>query len=145
GDWLHRAIGYAGVGIVVLRLLWAGFRRGHGRLAALKPSPQATLTYLRALTHGRTPRYIRHDPLGLWMAWLLRTLVLLLGLTGWMSRLDAFWGDERVHGVHAWLANVLLVAVVLHLAGVAAMSWLWRENLPASMLTGHKREIDPVD
>lgn len=48
--------------------------------------------------------------------------MLLLGLTGWMSRLDAFWGDERVHDIHAFLANLLLVAVILHLAGVATMS-----------------------
>ena len=49
-----------------------------------------------------------------------------------MSRLDAFWGDDRVYDVDAVLANLLLAAVILHLAGVAAMSWLWKENLPAS-------------
>ena len=139
GDWLHRVIGYAGVGIVVLRLLWAALTRGNARLAMLRPSPRTTLSYLRELARGRTPRHVGHDPLGLWMVWLLWMLVLLLGITGWMSRLDAFWGDQRVHDIHAWLANVLLVAVALHLAGVAIMSWLWRENLPAAMLTGRKR------
>jgi cytochrome b len=73
------------------------------------------------------------------MVWLLWTLVLMLGLTGWMSRLDAFWGDERVHSLHAFLADLLLVAVALHLAGVATMSWLWKENLAAAMVTGFKR------
>jgi len=48
-----------------------------------------------------------------------------------MSRLDAFWGDETVHDLHLWLSNALLAAVVLHLAGVIAMSIVWRENLPA--------------
>jgi hypothetical protein len=56
------------------------------------------------------------------MVWLLWTLVLMLGVTGWMSRLDAFWGDERVEAAHSFLADVLLVAVILHLAGVAVMS-----------------------
>jgi cytochrome b len=79
------------------------------------------------------------------MVWLLWSLVLLLGLTGWMSRLDAFWGDERVQDLHAWLADAMLVAVALHLAGVAAMSWHWRENLPASMITGDKRDADRRD
>jgi len=72
--------------------------------------------------------------------WLLWLLVLLLALTGWMSHLDAFWGDERVQHVHAWLADALLAAVVLHLLGVGVMSWRWRENLPATMLTGRKRD-----
>jgi cytochrome b len=98
------------------------------------------LIYLRLLLRGQAPRSLGHDPLGLWKVWLLWILVLLLGLTGWMSRLDAFWGDERVHDIHAFVANLLLVAVILHLAGVATMSWLWNKNLPTSMVTGVKRK-----
>jgi cytochrome b len=75
------------------------------------------------------------------MVWLLWILVLLLGVTGWMSRLDAFWGDDFVHDAHALLADMMLIAVILHLAGVATMSWLWRENLPASMITGYRRPL----
>ena len=50
-----------------------------------------------------------------------------------------FWGDDRLLAIHAWLADALLAAVIVHLAGVAAMSWLWKENLPASMITGRRR------
>ena len=139
GDEAHRVVGYVAVAVVVLRLAWAAFSRGEARLGALKPSVGRTVAYLRA----GAPRTIGHDPLGVWMVWLLWTLVLLLGLTGWMSRLDAFWGDERVQVAHDLLADVLLGAVVLHLAGVAAMSWKWRENLPGAMLTGKKRGDDP--
>lgn len=80
-----------------------------------------------------------HDPLGLWMVWLLWSLVALLGLTGWMSHLDAFWGDERAQAIHAWLANALMVAAIVHVLAVGVMSWRWRENLPATMVTGRKR------
>ena len=136
GDLVHRAVGYVAVGVVLVRLLWAA---GRGQSHQLRLSPSATLAYLRLLARGQAPRSSGHNPLGLWMVWLLWSLVLLLGLTGWMSRLDAFWGDDRVHHVHAVLADLLLAAVVLHLAGVAAMSWLWKENLPASMITGRRR------
>ena len=88
---------------------------------------------------------MHHDPLGLWMVWLLWSLVLLLGITGWLSRLDAFWGDERVQQVHAWLADGLMVAVAVHLIGVALMSWHWRENLPIAMITGRKRGQGKTD
>ena len=135
GGQVHRTAGYAAVGAVVTRLLWAVLAKGHGRLAALKPSGTATLVYLRA----RAPHCIGHDPLGLWMVWLLWLLVLALGMTGWMSRLDIFWGDERLQHIHAWLANALLAAVALHLLGVGVMSWWWRENLSATMVTGRKR------
>jgi hypothetical protein len=69
------------------------------------------------------------------MVWLLWSLVLLLGLTGWMSRLDAFWGDDGIRVVHAWLADALLIAIAVHLSGIVAMSWRWRENLVAAMLS----------
>jgi cytochrome b len=135
GDLVHRVVGYAAVGVVLARLTWAWLREP----TQLRLSPSATLAYLRELVRGRAPRSAGHNPLGLWMVWLLWTLVLLLGLTGWMSRWDMFWGDERLHDLHAWLADALMVAVIVHLIGVSAMSWLWKENLPASMITGGRR------
>ena len=56
-----------------------------------------------------------------------------------MTRLDAFWGDQTLQDVHAWLAHALLAAVAAHLAGVAVMSRRWRENLVRAMITGRKR------
>jgi cytochrome b len=141
GDRLHRTVGYVAVGMVVARLLWAGWARGHGGLSALRPSVAGTLDYLRR----GAPRTLGHDPLGLWMVWLLWSLVLLLGLTGWMSRLDAFWGDELIQDLHAWLADALLLAVAVHLAGVVVMSWRWRENLPGAMLSGRKRGAERLE
>ena len=57
-----------------------------------------------------------------------------------MSHLDAFLGDDRLQDIHAWLADALLAAVALHLLGVGVMSWRWRGNLPAAMVTGRKRD-----
>jgi cytochrome b len=138
GDRTHRLVGYAAAAVVMLRLAWAV---ATGGLAELRPSLSATLVYLRLLVRGRPPRSAGHDPLGLWMVWLLWLLVLLLGITGWMTRLDAFWGDQQLHDVHALLADILMVSVACHLIAVGAMSWLWKENLPAAMVTGRKREL----
>jgi cytochrome b len=135
GGPLHRALGYGAAGAVLARLAWSTVARGEGGWPALVPSIGRTLDYLRR----RAPRTLGHDPLGLWMVWLLWLLVLALAVTGWMARLDAFWGDETVHAVHAVLADVLMGAVALHLAGVATMSWRWRENLPGAMVSGRKR------
>jgi cytochrome b len=140
GDYVHRVAGYVAVGVVLARLAWAALRGRHG----LRPSFASTRAYVTLLGQGRPPRSPGHDPLGLWMVWLLWTLVLLLGLTGWMSRLDMFWGDERVELVHSWLADALLVAACVHVAAVVAMSWVWRENLPAAMVTGRKRAVQPA-
>ena len=135
GGWWHRVVGYGAVGAVLTRLLWAALAGGRDGFQGLKPSIAQTILYLR----GGARRTVGHDPLGLWMVWLLWLLVLLLGITGWMSRLDAFWGNDLLHDLHAWLADAMLVAVGVHLLGVVAMSWLWRENLPLAMVSGRKR------
>ena len=136
GGWSHRAIGYVAIGVIVSRLLWAWLGDGANGFASLRPSLRKTRDYLRA----GAPRLTGHDPLGVWMVWLLWALVVALGVTGWMTRLDAFWGDETLHDVHVWLAHALIAAVVVHVGGVVAMTWRWRENLVLAMITGTKRE-----
>ncbi|MED5618831.1 cytochrome b/b6 domain-containing protein [Ideonella sp. BN130291] len=139
GDFVHRVIGYAAVGVVGARLLWAAVASGAAAWSELTLSMPGTLRYLRRLLRGNVARHLGHNPLGRWMVWLLWSLVLLLGLTGWLSRTDALWGEDWPRDVHALLAKLLWVAVALHLAGVALMSWLQRENLPLAMITGSKR------
>ena len=141
GDWLHRGVGYGAAGIVVARWVWAAWAGGGAGFAALRPSLKRTAAYLRG-GMSRTPE---HDPLGLWMIWLLWILVLLLGITGWISRLDAFWGDDGIRDIHSALAQALLIAVAVHLSGVAIMGLRWRENLVAAMITGRKRPVDRSD
>lgn len=138
GDYLHRVVGYAAAAVVALRLAWAAITRQHNLL----PSPVATFRYLALLARGRPPLAHGHDPLGLWMAWLIWALVLLLALTGWMSHLDAFWGDDGIRAVHSLLADLLFIAVLVHVLAVIAMSFVWRLNLPAAMITGRKKFPD---
>ncbi len=145
GDRLHRGLGYLAVGIVAGRLLW-GLRSGSmGSLQAMRPSIPAAWRYLLQLRHGHAPRHLGHNPLGTWMVWLLWSLVLLLALTGWMSRLDALWGEDWPVELHAALAHVMMICIGLHWAGVALASWHQREDLVAAMFTGRKRAPDRDD
>jgi cytochrome b len=137
GGYTHRMVGYAAAVVVLLRLGWAAVR-GH----SLRPSIAETRLYVRQLLAGKPPRSNGHDPLGLWMVWLLWLLVLLLMVSGWASRLDMFWGDERVEEVHTFFADLLMLAMAVHVLAVVVMSVIWSENLPAAMITGRKRHLE---
>lgn len=73
------------------------------------------------------------------MVLFLLGLLATVALTGWMQTTDTYWGVEWVEETHEVLVNILLIAIALHIAGVAHASWRHRENLPLAMITGWKR------
>lgn len=134
----HRAVGYAALAVVGLRWAAGLVLRAPGRLAAMRPSLARSLAYVRACRMGPPPREAGHDPLALWMVWALWGLVVALGVTGWMLRLDAFWGDEPLQAVHRALSWTLVGAVAVHVLAVGVMSRVWRENLLRGIVLGRR-------
>jgi cytochrome b len=130
----HRYLGYAAATLVLARLAWGIMARGEARLARMAGTALEVRGYLRA------PRpYVGHNPLGALMAFALWCFVLALGLTGWMTQLDAFWGDAWLQDLHAVLAYALGGLAVVHIGGVLATSARYRVNLVRAMVTGNKR------
>lgn len=63
-------------------------------------------------------------------------LILLLGLTGWISRTDQFWGEDWPVELHEVLSKALQCMVVLHLMAVLLLSKKSGENLIRAMVRG---------
>ena len=166
----HEIAGYTIAGLVAFRLVW-GFAGGrHARFAQFLRGPAPVLGHLRDMLRGRARRYLGHNPAGAMM--IVALLVTLSGtaFTGWliaepsriaglpeMPRLvtpaladdDGIWrgvrDEDALEEVHEALANLLLVLVGLHIAGVAVASLSHRENLVRAMITGDKRAAGPDD
>jgi cytochrome b len=137
----HRYAGYVALAIVVLRLAH-GLTRPIGDPAHVGlPSWADLRQHVRELASGQVHRSLGHNPAGLCMALLLWALVAMLGVTGWMSQQDRFWGEEWLANLHIGLAQVLQVCVLLHWVGVALMSRLQKENLLKAMVTGRKPKL----
>jgi cytochrome b len=146
-DWktLHLWAGYAVAALIAMRLIWGVMGPPHARFSRFVRSPFVVAGYLRALAAGREVRHLGHNPAG--GAMIVALLVTLVGLclSGWLMTTDAFWGSELMEDIHESLANIALVLVGLHVAGVLWTSFRHKENLVRAMLTGRKRLAGPED
>ena len=137
---VHVTLGYAMLGLIAFRLLWGCVGPKHARFASFVRGPGAVLRYLASLLSGRPEHHVGHNPAGAVAILLLLALGLVSIASGWMAYNDlgGKWAEES----HELLAGAMLAVVGVHLAGVAVASWLHRENLVASMLTGRKKVAD---
>lgn len=144
--WLHK---YAG--IIIFILIWlrvcAGFwGSAYARFRDFIYGPPQIWNYLiNLLLLNPKKRYIGHSPAG--GAMVLALIVCLLatsgvGLSMYISH--TYFDFKLPHGFkvfHATMAQVTMVLVVLHILGVALASYVHKENLIKSMITGWKRKV----
>lgn len=150
-QWLsfHAFFGYLMLGLIGFRLIWGITGGTYARFTAFLYSPMAGLRYLRQTLSGSGARYIGHNPAGSQAVYLLLTLGVAVCLTGIFTQ-----GGEEQQGpaagwlgvaagmmfkeAHYYIAILMLLVVIGHLAGVVMESRLHRENLARSMVTGIK-------
>lgn len=138
-QWLHQPVGYAILGLVVLRVVWGFVGSRHARFADFVRSPSVTLAYARDLIAGRAPHFHSHNPLAAVMILSLLAMLIATAASGWMMTLDAYRSAEWLEDFHEGLASVTLALVGLHVLAVAIMTVVHGENLVLAMITGRKR------
>lgn len=166
GNPLHVALGWAGLAVLALRLIWGLIGPREARFSAFPPNPVAALRHLGQLARGRPETHPSHNPAGAVMAYALWAclaattatgLVMTQGRTPMQVAADQAavdsgeWsalvkdGDETAEDgalgelaeeVHEVTANLILLLAVLHVAGVVVESRALRRNLVAPMLSG---------
>ncbi len=152
---LHVWVGYLVLALIAVRLVWGVIGTRHARFTDFVRGPRQVLAYLNDVLHFRAKRYLGHNPAGGAMAIILLLAVTATGVSGvalygtqesagpWasMSGLSAFWGGA-LKEVHEFFANLTLVLIVMHVAGVLFASLKHRENLIGGMISGYKRKAD---
>ncbi|MBN3762161.1 cytochrome b/b6 domain-containing protein [Burkholderia sp. Ac-20365] len=142
-DQTHRVLGYVAAGLVAWRIVWGFIGTQYARFSAWWPTRSHLNDYVRSLAARRPLHHWSHNPLGGLMAIALWLLILALAVSGWLMRLDAFWGEDWPHDLHTLLSTALEVCVCIHIVAAVVMSFWTRDNLIVAMLTGFKR--DPGD
>lgn len=135
GFW-HRAIGYVCVGLVLLRIIEGVLINKETTASLYCPGFSAIQAHINALFSGRVQAHVGHNPLGQLAVYVMWLLMILLALTGWLSRTDQYWGEDWPVDMHAMLSDALLGMVILHLLAVVLMSKLQGSNLMRAMLRG---------
>jgi cytochrome b len=147
-DW-HALAGYAVLALVLFRLLWGFFGSQTARFSHFLVSPRTALRYLAHALRREPDCQVGHNPAGGWMVLLLLALLLGETLTGLYINNDVADEGPLTELVPARLANiitdlhdifwqVLLAAVVLHIAAVMVYWAVKRQNLVLPMIGGRK-------
>jgi cytochrome b len=134
---VHLTLGYTMAGLVAFRILWGLLGTRHARFSDFVRGPGAVVRYLGSLVRGRPENHAGHNPAG-GLA-IVGLLALAAGVTGTGWAMDFGLAGEWLEDVHEGAASAMLALVGLHVAAVAISSWLHRENLAATMISGRKR------
>ena len=149
---LHVVAGYAVAGLIALRLLWGFVGTRHARFSDFVYRPAAVKAFVKDTMQLRARRYLGHNPAGGAMILLMLVSLVLTGITGAalygieesagpLAMLGQSYGlaEGPMEGLHEFFANLTLLMVAIHVAGVLVESLIHHENLAKSMLTGRKR------
>ena len=165
-DTVHEVAGYVVAGLIAFRLVWGLVGSHYARFAEFLRGPSAILGYAGDMIRGRERRYLGHNPVGAVMIVALLVTLSATAWTGWLleepgraamlSELpqiaapafadeDGEYGEagenggETIAELHETFANLTLLLVALHVAGVVLSSFRHHENLARAMVTGDKR------
>ena len=147
----HRWSGYAMVASIVFRLLWGVFGSSTARFASFVRGPAAVAAYARKLIARGDGRFrVGHNPIGGWSVLLMIGLLVVqtgLGLfavdtdgleSGPLADRVSFETGRILAHRHAFVFNLLLAVVALHVAAAVFYLAVRRDNLVAPMITGSR-------
>jgi len=151
-QFVHNAAGYLMLGLLTCRLVWGLIGTRHARFTDFIAMPSTIIRYLKEIKSGTAKRYLGHNPAG--GAMIIAMIIVLAlaiftgigmerstlpaGFASWFSLFDGI-GNRSLKHLHEFFANLSLLLIVAHVAGVFLGSWQHRENLIRAMIDGKKR------
>jgi len=140
---LHMLLGATMGFMVLLRVVWGIVGTRWARFRSFVFGPSAVLKYFRGLFNAAGEPHTGHNPGSSVAIFLNLVLALAMVATGLLMSTGGEWVEEA-HEILAW---VFLATVGVHIAGVLLHTFLHRENIIGSMITGRKErdESEAID
>lgn len=153
---IHQRVGIAIFALVLFRLIWGVVGGRYARFTSFIRGPKAVLEHLDEMRQPNPPQHLGHNAAGGWMVVVLLVLVLAQAGTGlftndlitYIGPLGALVSDstsEKITTIHKIMSNLILAAVVLHVAAVVVYFVWKKQNLVRPMLTGRRADLREAD
>ena len=120
GYW-HRFIGYCCLVLELSRIVYGLWFSKTASSRLYIPTIANIKLHVSEIKAQHFSPHVGHNPLGQLAVYLIWILIILLALTGWLSRTDAYWGEDWPVDLHALFSNMLQGLVILHVAAVVLM------------------------
>lgn len=151
---VHAYAGYFIAGLISLRLIWGIIGSKHARFTSFVKSPRIVKQYLKEILQFKAKRHLGHNPAGGAMVLLLLLLLsisIISGIAAYATEASAgplvghiqilpLFIQNSLEDIHELFANLTLLLIFLHVAGVAFASLQHKENLVKSMINGYKKQ-----
>ncbi len=147
---VHFMIGYAILTLVLFRILWGIAGSQTARFSQFVKGPGAALSHLGHVLRRKREDEVGHNAAGAYMVLALLALVLFQTISGLFSNDGMFEEAPLAHLVggawsdtftvwHGYSFDIIVIAVVLHVAAVLLYAVLLRQDLVRPMVTGWNR------
>ncbi len=147
-EW-HMRLGYTALGLILFRITWGVVGTTYARFAQFAPTPGKLFRYAKTLLQRNSVPSAGHNPLGALMVFLLIVLVTVQIATGLFVTDDIlFMGPyngvvsaevaDRLTTLHHKNADVLMIAIGLHVLAVLFYLLYKKQNLVGPMFSGKK-------
>ena len=140
--------------LILVRVVLGFIGCQYARFSSFTFSPTETISYIRTAFKGNPRHYLGHNPAGAIMVFALLILLIFISISGLATLavidfegpllfLNNYLNDltsYAIHHLHAWLIDIALLLIPLHILGVVIGSLQHKENLVIAMFTGKKYE-----
>lgn len=160
-ELIHVYVGYVVLGLIAFRVVWGLIGTKYARFSNFIYGKFETINYVKSLFSKNPKRFLGHNPAG---GWMILAMLISISLVSWTGlELYAGAGKGPLAGIavelfetaqangdkessesvwediHESTANLTLLLIFVHVAGVIVSSIIHRENLVKSMITGYKK------
>ena len=121
--------------LVLLRIIWGFIGTRYAKFSSFALKPCELIEYFKRILSGDKKKWVGHNPASSWAALVMMSSALLLAISGILMTSGY---KKLFEDAHEIVANVFLITVLLHIAGVLLHSFRHKDSISLAMINGKK-------